>query len=232
MVVADPGGLPADGLRERLRQADAVRRQHRRRGAAGSRERGACRGAAEDEPRRPAKAKSSADRSAMRYRKQRRGGKGVRDIRTSERNGPVVGVVSVRDGDDIMLITAQGMVNRTHVGRDPRRRPQHPGRPHHEPQRGRQDRLDRQGRPGGQSSRRRRCAKPTRDASSRTPPSHLPPATDNRRIPDVAVEEKYSCAFCSPAVTAASAAGSSATCWNAATRSGSTTSRKTPAGCG
>jgi DNA gyrase subunit A len=27
----------------------------------------------------------------------------------------VVGVVSVRDGDDIMLMTAQGMVNRTHV---------------------------------------------------------------------------------------------------------------------
>ena len=51
----------------------------------------------------------------MRYRKQRRGGKGLRDIRTSERNGPVVAVLSVRDGDDIMLITAQGMVNRTHV---------------------------------------------------------------------------------------------------------------------
>ena len=51
----------------------------------------------------------------MRYRKQRRGGKGVRDIRTSERNGPVVGVASVRDDDDIMLITTGGMVNRTHV---------------------------------------------------------------------------------------------------------------------
>jgi DNA gyrase subunit A len=55
------------------------------------------------------------DRSTMRYRKQRRGGKGVRDIRTSDRNGPVVGILSVRDGDDIVLITAQGMVNRTHV---------------------------------------------------------------------------------------------------------------------
>ncbi len=55
------------------------------------------------------------DRSSMRYRKQRRGGKGLRDIRTSERNGPVVGVLSVRDGDDIMLITTGGMVNRTHV---------------------------------------------------------------------------------------------------------------------
>jgi DNA gyrase subunit A len=51
----------------------------------------------------------------MRYRKQRRGGKGVRDIRTSERNGPVVGVAAVRDGNDIVLITVQGMVNRTHV---------------------------------------------------------------------------------------------------------------------
>jgi DNA gyrase subunit A len=55
------------------------------------------------------------ERSAMHYRKQRRGGKGVRDIRTSERNGKVVGVVSVRDADDIMLITTGGMVNRTHV---------------------------------------------------------------------------------------------------------------------
>src|SRR6516225_11838173 len=51
----------------------------------------------------------------MRYRKQRRGGKGVRDIRTSERNGPVVAIESVRDDDDVMLITMQGMVNRTHV---------------------------------------------------------------------------------------------------------------------
>ena len=39
----------------------------------------------------------------------------MRDIRTSERNGPVVGILPVRDVDDIMLITMQGMVNRTHV---------------------------------------------------------------------------------------------------------------------
>jgi DNA gyrase subunit A len=51
----------------------------------------------------------------MRYRKQRRGGKGLRDIRTSERNGRVLGVAAVRDGDDIVLITTGGMVNRTHV---------------------------------------------------------------------------------------------------------------------
>ncbi|HKB04799.1 MAG TPA: DNA gyrase C-terminal beta-propeller domain-containing protein, partial [Gemmataceae bacterium] len=51
-------------------------------------------------------------RSWMRYRRQRRGGKGVKDIRTSDRNGPVVGVVPVRDSDDLMLITLQGMVTR------------------------------------------------------------------------------------------------------------------------
>ena len=55
------------------------------------------------------------DRGSMRYRKQRRGGKGVRDIRTNERNGPVIGIVPVSDNDDIMLITTGGMVNRTHA---------------------------------------------------------------------------------------------------------------------
>jgi DNA gyrase subunit A len=58
---------------------------------------------------------AGVERSGMRYRKQRRGGKGVRDIRTNDRNGLVVGIASVHDDDDIMLITAQGMVNRTHV---------------------------------------------------------------------------------------------------------------------
>jgi DNA gyrase subunit A len=68
-----------------------------------------------EEPAEGADDGEPRDRSAMRYRKQRRGGKGVRDIRTGGRNGPVVAVSSVRDGDDIMLITAQGMVNRTHA---------------------------------------------------------------------------------------------------------------------
>jgi DNA gyrase subunit A len=52
------------------------------------------------------------ERSQMRYRRQRRGGKGVKDIRTSERNGQVVGVLPVRDEDDLILITLQGMVTR------------------------------------------------------------------------------------------------------------------------
>ncbi len=63
----------------------------------------------------PGEEEAPRDRTGMRYRKQRRGGKGVRDIRTSERNGPVVGIASVRETDDIMLITTQGMVNRTHI---------------------------------------------------------------------------------------------------------------------
>jgi DNA gyrase subunit A len=62
-----------------------------------------------------AEGESAPDRSSMRYRKQRRGGKGIRDIRTSERNGSVVGIASVRENDEIMLITVQGMVNRTKV---------------------------------------------------------------------------------------------------------------------
>lgn len=68
-----------------------------------------------EEPADEAAGEEPKERGQMRYRKQRRGGKGIRDVRTSERNGPVVGVLSVRDGDDVMLITQQGMVNRTHV---------------------------------------------------------------------------------------------------------------------
>ncbi len=53
--------------------------------------------------------------SAMRYRKQRRGGKGVRDIKTTDRNGKVISVTSVRDGDEVMLISKDGMVVRSKV---------------------------------------------------------------------------------------------------------------------
>jgi DNA gyrase subunit A len=68
---------------------------------------------ASDEPIEvSADGEEAVERSAMRYRRQRRGGKGVKDIRTSERNGRVVGVVPVRDTDDIMFITLQGMVTR------------------------------------------------------------------------------------------------------------------------
>jgi DNA gyrase subunit A len=54
-------------------------------------------------------------RSSMYYRKQRRGGKGIRDIRTSERNGPVVAALAVRSDDDVMVINSDGVVIRTAV---------------------------------------------------------------------------------------------------------------------
>ena len=46
------------------------------------------------------------------YRVQSRGGVGVINIATSDRNGPVVGVSSVEDGDEVLLITQQGMIIR------------------------------------------------------------------------------------------------------------------------
>jgi len=49
------------------------------------------------------------------YRAQNRGGKGLIDIQTSERNGPVVAVAKVTDADEVMLTTSGGMVIRTPV---------------------------------------------------------------------------------------------------------------------
>jgi DNA gyrase subunit A len=46
------------------------------------------------------------------YRVQSRGGVGIIDITTSERNGPVVGVAYVQEGDEMLLITQQGMILR------------------------------------------------------------------------------------------------------------------------
>ncbi len=46
------------------------------------------------------------------YRLQRRGGSGIINIKTTERNGKVVGLKSVRSGDELVTITAQGMVLR------------------------------------------------------------------------------------------------------------------------
>ena len=46
------------------------------------------------------------------YRTQRRGGKGLRDIKTTERNGPVVGIVHVSDQDELLMMTAHGKLQR------------------------------------------------------------------------------------------------------------------------
>ncbi|MBN2406993.1 MAG: DNA gyrase subunit A [Elusimicrobia bacterium] len=49
------------------------------------------------------------------YRLQRRGGRGVINIKASQRNGDVVAVRKVDVNDDIMLITKNGIVNRQQV---------------------------------------------------------------------------------------------------------------------
>ena len=53
--------------------------------------------------------------SGMRYRTQHRGGKGVRDIKATARNGQVVSVVAVRDGDQVLMMTARGKIQRVNV---------------------------------------------------------------------------------------------------------------------
>ncbi len=54
--------------------------------------------------------------STLRYRRQRRGGKGVRDIKVEGRNGPVIGIAAVKGDEDLILISANGMVNRSPIG--------------------------------------------------------------------------------------------------------------------
>src|SRR5688500_11656593 len=49
------------------------------------------------------------------YRLQRRGGSGVINIKTTERNGNVVGMKAVCDDDELMLITEKGILMRTRV---------------------------------------------------------------------------------------------------------------------
>jgi len=55
---------------------------------------------------------STAYRGNMRYRRQRRGGKGLRDIRTTQRNGKVVDIVAVTEGDEVIMVTARGQIQR------------------------------------------------------------------------------------------------------------------------
>jgi DNA gyrase subunit A len=50
--------------------------------------------------------------SGFRYRTQNRGGKGLRDIKTTDRNGPVVSIVRVDDADELLMMTARGKIQR------------------------------------------------------------------------------------------------------------------------
>jgi DNA gyrase subunit A len=50
------------------------------------------------------------------YRLQSRGGVGIINIQTSDRNGKVVGVAYVHDDDELMLISQFGMILRMKAG--------------------------------------------------------------------------------------------------------------------
>jgi DNA gyrase subunit A len=50
-----------------------------------------------------------------RYRRQRRGGKGLRDIKAGGRNGKVVGIVRVDEDDEILMMTSRGKLQRVAV---------------------------------------------------------------------------------------------------------------------
>jgi len=52
------------------------------------------------------------------YRRQGRGGKGIINIKSTQRNGQVVAMMTVRDGDELMLITQRGQIMR--IGVDPK----------------------------------------------------------------------------------------------------------------
>lgn len=64
-----------------------------------------------EEPDEP-ESESEDLNSANRYRTQRRGGKGVIDIKTTKRNGRVIGIVPVNDNDELMMMTVRGKIQR------------------------------------------------------------------------------------------------------------------------
>jgi DNA gyrase subunit A len=68
------------------------------------------------EPAEPAEeGDGEGESSGMRYRTQNRGGKGIRDIKTTARNGQVVSVVSVKDDDQVLMMSARGKIQRLNV---------------------------------------------------------------------------------------------------------------------
>lgn len=67
------------------------------------------------EPEAAAEESGESARSGMSFRRQRRGGKGLRNIKTTERNGKVVDVTAVNDQDEVLMITAGGIIQRIHA---------------------------------------------------------------------------------------------------------------------
>ncbi|MES2789521.1 MAG: DNA gyrase subunit A [Planctomycetota bacterium] len=56
-----------------------------------------------------------AQKSTMRYRRQRRGGKGLVNIKATARNGKVVDIIGVSEQDEVLMVTSQGKIQRIRV---------------------------------------------------------------------------------------------------------------------
>jgi DNA gyrase subunit A len=54
--------------------------------------------------------------SASQYRRQKRGGKGVKDIKTTKRNGSAVKILAVSEQDEVLMVTATGKIQRIRAG--------------------------------------------------------------------------------------------------------------------
>ncbi|MEC8557988.1 MAG: DNA gyrase subunit A [Planctomycetota bacterium] len=68
--------------------------------------------AAEAPAAEAAEGDSDSPNSSQSYRTQKRGGGGLMDIKTTDRNGPVVGVVQVTDEHELLMITSGGKIQR------------------------------------------------------------------------------------------------------------------------
>ncbi|MCR9201915.1 MAG: DNA gyrase subunit A [Planctomycetaceae bacterium] len=55
---------------------------------------------------------SETTSSSAQYRRQKRGGKGLRDIKTTDRNGLVVDALAVQDDDEVLIVTSKGKIQR------------------------------------------------------------------------------------------------------------------------
>jgi DNA gyrase subunit A len=54
--------------------------------------------------------------SSSQYRRQKRGGKGVKDIKVTKRNGNAVKILAVTDQDEVLMVTASGKIQRIRAG--------------------------------------------------------------------------------------------------------------------
>ncbi len=61
-------------------------------------------------------ASNGSEGGGRQYRSQKRGGKGLIDIQTSKRNGPVIDIAAVNDADEVLMITRGGMIQRVRAG--------------------------------------------------------------------------------------------------------------------